>query len=169
MITRLMQKPGVNNENLKFGEYRLFIYQSFPNIHATIAYNILALTEYDKEVQGEQDLYRMYPIESRGVLASGKHTGEYKLADLMRLDDLKVRQTSIDIESAIVDYIHKDFRELSADITTVISLNVIQTIASTFRLRNTRNITSFPTLSLPSYLKAECQYDLDDTDNITSA
>ena len=145
MITRLMQKPGVNNENLKFGEYRLFIYQSFPNIYATIAYNILALTEYDKEVQGEQDLYRMYPIESRGVLASGKHIGEYKLADLMRLDDLKVRQT------------------------TVISLNVIQTIASAFRLRNTRNITSFPILSLPSYLKAECQYDLDDTDNITSA
>jgi hypothetical protein len=169
VITRLTQKPGVNNENLKFGEYRLFIYQSFPDIHGTITYNILALTEYDKEVKGEQDLYRMYPIESRGVLASGKHTGEYKLADIMRLDDLKVHQTSIDIESAIVDYIHKDFRELSADITTVISLNVIQTIASTFRLRNTRNITSFPILSLPSYLKAECQYDLDDTDNITSA
>ena len=169
MISKLMQKPEVNNENLKFGEYRLFIYQSFPNAHGKITYNILALTEYDKEVRGEQDLYTMYPIESKGVLATGKCIGEYKLSDLMRLDDSKGRQASIDIKSAIMDYIHKDFRDLSADMKTLASLNAMQSIAAAFRLTNTLNITSFPIISLPSYLKAECQYDLNGTDAVTSA
>ena len=156
MIFRFKDKPEFNNENLKFGEYRLFIYKETRSEDRKLSYHIFAITRLDDDIN-RGDLNHAFGKMTHDIIETGECIGTYSLPVLTGM--VGCYEYPPNLRSNIMDYIINDVKELRSDVRSIIGLNVIQTIAVVFSLKNP-SIMDLPIIILPEYLRREVEADV---------
>lgn len=156
MIFRFKDKPEFNNENLKFGEYRLFIYKETRSEDRKLSYHIFAITNL-ADSTNRADLNQVFGKMCHDIIDTGKCIGDYSLPILTGM--VGCYEYPPNLRSNIMDYIINDVEELRSDVRSIIGLNAIQAIATGFSLKNP-SIMDLPIIILPEYLRREVEADV---------